>query len=172
MKADYDMIVIGYSELSAANASKVKDFVDQGGVVFALHDAGVGTRINQAFGGSTVGNGSSNAQARTLNNQISNGIFGTGGGITITGAQNSGLPAVSNIPSGSFILGYVNNPNATSTANAAVYIAGTKGRAIFVYDEGVYRGTSVAGITIDTSQEIFLHNLMSYALQKVGFSAQ
>jgi len=172
MKIDYDMIVTGYSELSGANAAKVKDFVDAGGVVFGLLDAGVGTALNQAFGGGTIANGVSGAPSRSLGNQISNGLFGIGGGTTITGSENSSLPAVANIPPGSFIVGYVNNPNATSTANAAVYITGAEGRAIFVYDEGIFRYTSVAGTVINTPQEIFLHNLMSYALQKIGFSAQ
>ncbi len=189
LKAKYDIIVTGYNTMSAASATKLKDYTDLGGVVFILMDGFlVGNTENTAFGGSgpvsqNVDNqAGSNAQARTLNNQISNGIFNTatltGGGITITGANGSSVPPVANIPAGSFITAYMNyatstsTNNTSSTENVGVYITGTKGRAIFVYDEGIYRATAVAGTAIDTAQEVFLHNLMSYALQKAGFSPQ
>ncbi len=190
LKANYDIIVTGYNNtMTAATATKLKDYTDLGGVVFVLMDGfQVGNAMNTAFGGSgpvsqNVDNqAGSNAQARTLNNQISNGIFNTatltGGGITITGANGSSVPPVANIPAGSFITAYMNyatstgTNNTSSTENIGVYITGTKGRAIFVYDEGIYRNASVSGTAIDTAQEVFLHNLMSYALQKAGFSSQ
>ncbi|OCK51737.1 hypothetical protein BA768_03235 [Chryseobacterium sp. CBo1] len=180
MKAKYDMIVTGYNNMTAASAAKIKEYTDLGGVVFVLADGlqSAGNALNTAFGGTgNISNGSDaqaggNAQARTLNNSISNGIFGTGGGVTITGANGQAVPPVANIPAGSFITAYMNFPTVTSTTNAGVYITGASGRAIFVYDEGIYRAGSVGGTAIDTTQEIFIHNLMSYALQKVGFSAQ
>ncbi|WP_123947092.1 beta strand repeat-containing protein [Chryseobacterium sp. CBo1] len=180
MKAKYDMIVTGYNNMTAASAAKIKEYTDLGGVVFVLADGlqSAGNALNTAFGGTgNISNGSDaqaggNAQARTLNNSISNGIFGTGGGATIIGTAGQAVPPVANIPAGSFITAYMNFPTVTSTTNAGVYITGASGRAIFVYDEGIYRAGAVGGTVIDTPQEIFIHNLMSYALQKVGFSAQ
>lgn len=178
LKAKYDIIVTGYNIMTAASATKIKEYTDLGGVVFVLMDGlNVGNVINTAFGGSGfVSPGpdapaGANAKARTLNNAVSNSTFGTGGGITITGANGSSLPPVANIPAGSSIISYMNYPTATDTGYIGVYTAGNGGRAIFVYDEGIFRNASVSGTIIDTPQEIFIHNLMSYALQKAGFSA-
>lgn len=184
LKANYDMIVTGYSTMTAAAAAKIKEYTDLGGVVFILMDGGVGNELNTAFGGTGpistagVGGDGNNRVARTLNNIISNGVFGTGGGATITGTQGAAFPPVGNIPTGSYILSYMNYnlgdkniSNNSATDYAGIYVTGIEGRAIFVYDEGVFRNP-ITGSVIDTPQEIFLHNLMSYALQKIGFSAQ
>lgn len=181
LKAKYDMIVTGWQEMSAASAAKIKEYTDLGGVVFILMDAGEGPNLNVAFGGtSAMGTGvNGNQKARSLNNQISNGVFGTGGGATLFGMNESSRPPVGAIPPGSFITSYLNTSGSTistiddnGTEYAGVYITGVEGRAVFVYDEGIFRHTSVAGIPIDMPQEIFIHNLISYALQKVGFSAE
>lgn len=174
LKENFDMIVTGYFELSTGSAEKVKEFTDLGGVAFALMDYNVGNNLNTAFGGS--GNmsplNSPWYQSRTLNNSVSNGIFGNGGGATIVGAENGSTPPAGNIPADSQIIGYLNRPDAASEDYVSVYITGSEGRAIFVYDEGIFRNGAVAGTVIDTTQEIFIHNLMAYALKKVGFSAE
>ncbi len=192
LKAKYDMIVTGFSAMSTESAQKIKEYTDLGGVVIVLMDvADTGQFQNLAFGGSgniTVPSGpktKTNPQARTLNNAISNGVFGDARGIEISGTAGSAIPSVGNIPAGSLIISYMNyssyNPDVnesgvydnTATKYAGVYIIGTQGRAIFVYDEGIFRNpTNVTGNTIDTNQEKFIHNLMSYALQKIGFSPQ
>lgn len=191
LKAKYDIIVTGYSAMSASSAQKIKEYTDLGGVVLVLMDvANTGQFQNLAFGGSgniTVSGGiktETDPKARVLDHPINNGVFGDARGIEIRGTAGSAIPPVINIPAGSTIISYMNyssyNPNIdqsgiydnTATKYAGVYITGAQGRAIFVYDEGIFRNVSVSGITIDTNQEKFLHNLMSYTLQKVGFSAQ
>ena len=184
---NYDIIATGYSNgLSAANATKLKAFTDAGGVLIMLGDGfGVGNTLNTAFGG--TGNfsqpsydnmGQFPASARTLNHAINNGIFGDARSIIITGANGQAAPPVGNIPAGATIISYLNysGPNTypltvstTAQEYAGVFLTGTNGRAIFVYDEGIFRATDVSGTDVNTDQEKFIHNLFAYALEKAGF---
>ena len=185
---NFDIIATGYSNgLSAANATKLKAFTDAGGVLIMLGDGlGVGNTLNTAFGG--TGNfsqpsydhmGAYPASARTLNHAINNGIFGDARSITITGAAGQAAPPVGNIPAGATIISYLNysGPNTypltvstTAQEYAGVFLTGTNGRAIFVFDEGIFRATGVSGTDVNTDQEKFIHNLFAYALEKAGFS--
>jgi hypothetical protein len=56
---------------------------------------------------------------------------------------------------------------ASNGSNPYVWITGTEGRALFFWDEGVFRDPIVAN-AINTPQEIWLHNMMAYALEKLG----
>lgn len=185
LKAEYDMIVTGYANISTIGVNKLKEYVDLGGVLFALLDFGVGSNLNVVFGGTgnVAAGGATYAYARTNTNSINNGVFGNGGGITIRGMQDSANPSVTDLPAGATILGYRNVPNNltgdTNTDYALAWTTGAQGRAIFVFDEGIFRSNFttdggihyVNGTVIDTPQEVFIHNLMAYALTKVGFSA-
>lgn len=158
--ARYDIICTGYSNMSVADAAKIKAYVDGGGVAIILFDSKIGTSLLNAFGGTgTVGSGTINAT--TNSNSINNGIFGNATNIPIKGRGTRGAITASQLPPGSTIL-------AELTSNPKVFISGNDGKAIFFWDEGVFRDKSVSGNIIDTPQERFLHNIMAYALGKAG----
>lgn len=159
----YDVVCIGIQQVSVENAAKIKEFVDGGGVAIILMDETQGTTLLQAFGGNgSVSKGT--IEATTNTNTLNNGVFGTGTNVSLLGQGTYGEVTQSQLP-----------PDATVLAegvdnSAKVFITGAGGRAIFFWDEGVLRNSSnVNGDTIDTQQEIFLHNIMAYALDKAGF---
>ncbi|PTT75120.1 MULTISPECIES: hypothetical protein [unclassified Chryseobacterium] len=159
--SSYDIICTGYSEMTTADAAKIKGFVDGGGVAIILFDSNIGTTLFNAFGGAgSVGSGV--VTATTNSNAINNGIFGNTTNITINGQGTYGVVSTSQLPSGSTIL-------ATNGTSAQIFIAGNQNKAIFIWDEGIFRDTSVVGTVVDTPQERFLHNIVAYALSKAGF---
>lgn len=166
---NYDIISIGTVIMNATDAAKIKSFVDGGGVVFILLDNGTGANnaLHQVFGGiGNVGTGAINATANTT--ITNNGIFGDARNTALTALSTSARVPVANLPVGSTALA---TETEGSGSNAAVWFAGNGGRAFFIWDEGVFRHSSVAGTVIDTQQERFLHNLLSIGLQKAGFSS-
>ncbi|WP_123909228.1 hypothetical protein [Chryseobacterium sp. G0162] len=159
--SNFDMICTGWngSNLPAADAAKIKEYVDRGGVALLLFDRNVGTGLLQAFGGNgTVGSGA--VIARSTNDVVNNGIFGDVRDIALSGADTAGRILMSQLPAGARLLA------TEATNNAGGWIAGADGRAIFFWDEGVFRA-SVTG-AIDTPQERFIHNVIAYALDKTG----
>ncbi|WP_150114796.1 hypothetical protein [Chryseobacterium sp. IHB B 17019] len=159
--ARYDIICTGFGNMPVAEAAKIKAYVDGGGVAIILFDSGGnGTNLLNAFGG--TGNlDSGTINATTNSNSINNGVFGNTTNITINGAGSYGNITTSQLPPGSTILAELTN-------SPKVFISGNDNRAIFFWDEGVFRNTSVNSNIIDTPQERFLHNIMAYALGKAG----
>lgn len=158
---DYDIICTGYANMSVAFAAKIKTYVDSGGVAIILLDSNVGTNLFNAFGG-TGSVGSGTISAVTNSNSINNGVFGDATNVTINAAGSYGRILTDQLPPNSVVLAEYNS-------EPRVFIAGDGGRAIFFWDEGVFRNAAVSGTVIDTPQEIFLHNIMAYALSKAGF---
>ncbi|CAI8842268.1 hypothetical protein [Chryseobacterium sp. IT-36CA2] len=159
--SNYDVISTGFANMTAADAAKIKGFVDGGGVAIILFDSGTGTSLFNAFGG-TGAVGAGVATATTNTNAINNGIFGNTTNVTITGQGSYGAVTTAQLPAGYTLL-------AANGAAPQIFVAGNQGKAIFFWDEGAFRDTSVAGTVIDTQQERFLHNIMAYALGKAGF---
>lgn len=159
--ANYDMICTGWvggPGLNATDAAKVKEFVDRGGVALLLLDANSGTPLFQAFGGS--GNVTSGALvARSTDDSVNNGIFGDTRDIPLSGAGTAGRVLMNQLPTGSRLLA------TEATNNAGGWITGTGGRAVFFWDEGLFRA-SVTG-PIDTPQERFIHNTIAYLLDNI-----
>jgi hypothetical protein len=160
--SSYDVISTGFANMTAADAAKIKGFVDGGGVAIILFDSGTGTSLFNAFGGTGAVGASGVATATTNTNAINNGIFGNTTNTLITGQGSFGSVTTSQLPAGYTLL-------AANGAAPQIFVAGNQGKAIFFWDEGVFRDTSVAGTVIDTQQERFLHNIMAYALGKAGF---
>ncbi|REC49007.1 hypothetical protein [Chryseobacterium pennipullorum] len=159
--ANYDVISTGFSNMSAADAAKIKSYVDRGGVAIISLDNNLGTSLFQAFGG--TGNVATGALAgNSTASNTNNGVFGDARNVSLSGAASSGRVQMSQLPAGSKLLAN------EASANAGVWITGAGGRAIFFWDEGVFRASSVSGTVIDTPQERFLHNIMAYALDRVG----
>lgn len=158
----FDIIVIGYADITASNVQKIKQFADQGGAVMVLLDMNLNTGLHQAFGGTgTVKNGK--AYAKTNNNALNVGLFGDSRNVNLVGMQT--MARVTDIPSDAILLG----TETITTNNPAAWITGSKQNVFFVWDEGIFRHRSVAGVVIDTPQEIFIHNMMAYILQRAGF---
>lgn len=166
--AQYDIINTGYSNMSTADAQKIKQYVDAGGVALIFLDAGnkVGSNLHQAFGGTgTVGDDTvSPSYATSTTNAINNGLWGDARNVSLKGYATSGLVNITQLPAGAIQL-------ANNGTKARVWITGTNERAIFSWDEGIFDpldgSTTVSGTDINTSQEKFIHNLMVYALDKL-----
>ncbi len=157
--ARFDIIFTGWngSDISASDASKIKEYVDRGGVALLSLDRNVGSNLLQSFGGNgTVGNGG--VVARSTNDDVNNGVFGDTRDMPISGANTAGRVLMSQLPVGSRLLA------TEATSNAGGWITGAGVRAVFFWDEGVFRA-SVAG-AIDTPQERFIHNVVAYTLDK------
>ena len=159
--ANYDVICTGFANMSVAEAAKIKSYVDRGGVAIILLDNTLGTTLFQAFGGTgTVATGTLSGNSTT--DAINNGVFGDARNVALTGADTAGRILVSQLPAGTKLVAN------EATSNAGVWITGAGGRAIFFWDEGVFRAPEVAGNIVDTPQERFLHNAIAYALDKIG----
>ncbi|WP_333661371.1 hypothetical protein [Chishuiella changwenlii] len=157
----YDIISIGYDNMSIVDATKIRQYVDGGGLAVINFDSNIGTNIFNAFGGTgNVGSGVLTAVTNT--NSINNGIFGNSTNVSMAAVGSFGFVNANQLASNSTIL-------ATNGAAAQVFLMGTDDRAIFFWDEGVFRHSSVSGNVIDTPQEIALHNYISYMLRKKGY---
>jgi hypothetical protein len=156
----YDVISVGYQNMTAPQATKIKQYVDQGGLLLALYDSGIGAELNAAFTGqpaTTIPGGQSSVTSN--NNDILNGYFGDGRNTTITGAGSYGQFLSADIPSGSTVL-------ATNGSDYGIWtLESGNGRAVFFWDEGAFRAPDVQG-TIDNTQERVLHNVMTYLFDK------
>ncbi|MCY0967607.1 hypothetical protein [Chryseobacterium wangxinyae] len=169
LKSMVDVFCVGVQfnvDLDAATIAKIKDFTDLGGVVIVLLDNGRNTPALQGFGGTgTVGSGSATSYT-VVGTTGSTGVFGNVPGNTaINAAQTMGRVLKTQLAPGSEVLA---NEGAIVSANAGIWTTGTNGRVIFFWDEGVFRNGAVSGTTIDTAQEKYLHNIMAYALDKLG----
>ncbi|ASW74225.1 hypothetical protein IQ37_12225 [Chryseobacterium piperi] len=160
--ANFDIISTGTGvNMSAADAAKVKEYVDRGGVALIMLDPARGSELLTAFGGNgTVATGTINGTSTT--DDVNNGVFGDARDIALTGVATSGRITMSQLPTDNKLLAN------EATSNARVWITGTNGRAIFFWDEGVFRAPAVAGTVVDTPQELFLHNVMAYALSRTA----
>ena len=160
--ANFDIISTGTgANMNANDAAKIKEYVDRGGIAIIMLDNTIGTNLLQAFEGTgTVTTGTINGRSTTDN--INNGIFVDARDVVLAGVPGSGRIQTSQLPTGSKLLA------SEGGTNAGVWISGANGRAIFVWDEGVFRASDVEGTAIDTNQEKFLHNIMAYALNKIG----
>ncbi|NRD75261.1 hypothetical protein HQQ94_18950 [Shewanella sp. VB17] len=165
LKENFDIISTGYQEMTTAQATLIKAYNDLGGVVIVAFDSSKGTAINKAFGGTgSVSSGSVSARTNA-EPTINTGVFGDARSSALSGAGTFGRLSIANTPNGSLIV-VTEGSTTSTTSKAGVWITGNNRDAIFIWDEGLFRHSSVTG-NIDTKQEIFLHNLMSYAIDKV-----
>ncbi|OXA85462.1 hypothetical protein [Flavobacterium hercynium] len=162
LQSNYDIICIRENGMSSTNTNKIKAFVDGGGVVISLFDSQpIGNKIFTEFGG--IGSTQTGGTSFTTNtNSINNGIFGDGTNTIIVGSGGNGCITSNQLPPNSTVL-------ATGNIGPTVFITGNGGRVVFLYDDDIYRSSPISGTIIDTPQERFLHNVMSYALGKAGF---
>ena len=157
----YDIISIQVNSLSTADVTKIKEFVDKGGVAFLIFNTATtaATNLFRALGGTgslTTGTSS----ATSTNNAINNDIFGNAINISIPGDSGNTKFEINKLPTGSMVL-------AGDSKDAKIFIMGKDGKAICFWDEDLISRTGTAnGNVIDTSQEKFLHNIMAYALRK------
>lgn len=168
MLVDVFCIGVKYNEdLSPANVAKIKDFVDLGGVAIVLLENSRNTPALHGFGGTgTVGGASSYYSYPIPGTTGTTGVFGSiSNNITITGAQTGALVSNVQLPPGAQLLA---RHESSTSDKVGIWITGTGGRAIFFWDEGVFRNSSVSGVIIDTDQEKYLHNLIAYALDKLN----
>lgn len=173
LRSNFDIINTGYNTMSAVQAKNISDFVKEGGVAIINLDTQSAFNFNvilNAFGitGSN-GTGAINAQSSSVQ-QLSD-VFGDTRNIALSGAATQGRVAVSQLPAGNIIYA----SETASGGGAAVWTLGGEygGRAIFIWDEGLFRATaSVAGTAINTPQEKFIHNIIAYALGQLGFQPQ
>ncbi len=168
LKKNYDIINTGYSSITSVQAQHIADFVKDGGVAIINLDntAYNFNPILTAFGitGSN-GNGAVSALSSSVN-ELSN-VFGNTKNISLSGAATQGRVLANQLPSTSTVYA---NETVTGGGVAVWTIGGDfKGKVIFVWDEGVFRASAIAGTIIDTPQERFVHNLMAYALIQLGF---
>lgn len=160
LKDSFDIINTGYKEMTTAQALKLKEYSELGGVVIVNCDMKMGSEIFKTFGGK--GNiGIGGLSALTNNNTILNGVFGTGVNKNILGAESIGRFTNAQLPTNATVL--VNE----TTGEPAIFLTGSENRVLFIWDEGIFRNISVSGTIIDTSQEIVLHNVMTYMIEKV-----
>lgn len=162
LKANYDILNIGYLALTTTEAQNLKDFANLGGVVIINLDAtGVNfTNAMSAFGnsGSTA---AGNTTVYTTANQLSTYFGSITSGVVLTGADTSGKITLSQLASGSTVFAY------DSSNNAGIWtVGGYNGRVIYIWDEGIFRNATAVTGAIDTNQEKFIHNLMAYAIDK------
>ena len=156
----YDIISIGYSHLSISDAAKVKQYVDAGGIAIIKLDNNMGTSLLNAFGGKgSVTSGRATPATLTNSHEINNGIFGNATNVQLFGFASSGRVLTSQLADDSEVLSTQGNV-------AQVFLTGQDNRAIFFWDEGVFRNSRVSGNIINTPQEIALHNYISYMLRK------
>ena len=168
LKNSYDIINTGYSSMTSVQAQHVADFVKEGGVAIINLDntAYNFNPILTAFGiiGSN-GNGAVSAISSSVN-ELSN-VFGNTKNISLSGAATQGRVLANQLPSASTVYA---NETVTGGGVAVWTIGGDfKGKVIFVWDEGLFRASTIAETIIDTPQERFVHNLMAYALIQLGF---
>lgn len=160
LKDSFDIINTGYKEMNVVQSLKLKEYNELGGIVIVNCDQYMGSQLFQTFGGiEYVGFGYQ--PAKTNNNTILNGIFGTGTNVNITGTESIGRFTYRQLPPNSTVL--INE----ITGEPAVFLTGPENRVLFFWDEGVFRNVSVSGTTIDSPQEIVLHNLMVYLIDKI-----
>ncbi|GEN66339.1 hypothetical protein [Chryseobacterium rhizosphaerae] len=173
LKNFVDVFCIGVKngeDLDATIIAKIKDFANLGGVVMVLLDAGRNTPALQGFGGTgTVSSGGINAFP-IAGSTGTTGVFGTiSNTATIIGAQTMGRVLNTQLAPGSELLaregGSVAAPSLTQ---AGIWMTGPGGRVMFLWDEGVFRNSSISGTFIDTEQEKYLHNLMASLLDKLN----
>lgn len=158
----YDIISIGYRNLNINDANKIKEYVDAGGIAIINLDENIGTNLLNAFGGTgRVLSGRATPVSLTNSHVINNGVFGNAINVQLSGAASSGRVLISQLADGSTVL-------ATQNDVAQVFLTGADDRAIFFWDEGVFRNPSISGNVINTPQETALHNYISYMLRKKG----
>lgn len=169
LKSNYDIINTGYTSITSVQAQHVADFVKEGGVAIINLDRSSAYNFNPiltAFGitGSN-GNGAISALSSPVN-EMSN-VFGDTKNIDLSGAATQGRVLANQLPSTSTIYA----TEKTAGGGVAVWTIGGdfKGKVIFVWDEGIFRASSIADTVINTPQEKFVHNLMAYALVQLGF---
>ncbi|PAM95934.1 hypothetical protein B4N84_05135 [Flavobacterium sp. IR1] len=161
LQENYDIISVDKGPPNTPDNAKLKAFADAGGVVFVqLENNSDYLLTTFGFTGSFAYGGSGNVTTNT--NSINSGIFGSSINTSIMSINGgaAALLTVAQLPANSTIL-------ATAGTDPRVFIAGSHGNIIFFWDEDVHYHTSVSGTDINTPQEIFLHNLMAYALDNL-----
>ncbi|PTT41590.1 hypothetical protein DBR28_03820 [Chryseobacterium sp. HMWF028] len=157
----YDLIFTGSVEMSATEATKIKQYIEMGGVAIITLRSNVGTTIFNMLGGTgSIGSGVVNTTSTS--DMVNNGIFGDARNITVSGTGGSyGRITSTQLPPNSTIL------SAMGT-DPGVWIMGNNGgRAIFYWDSAAFN-VNITGSDVDTPQEKFIHNTVVDLLHKRG----
>lgn len=157
----YDLTFTGSVEMSATEATKIKQYIEMGGVAIITLRSNVGTTIFNMLGG-TGSIGSGVIKTTSTNDMVNNGIFGDARNITVSGIGGSyGRIASTQLPPNSIIL-------PTMGTDPGVWIMGNNGgRAIFYWDSAAFN-VNITGSAVDTPQEKFIHNTVVDLLHKRG----
>ncbi|PAM95936.1 hypothetical protein B4N84_05145 [Flavobacterium sp. IR1] len=161
LQDNYDILCIGRGSARTTDNAKLKAFADAGGVMFVFLENSDSNNLLTTFGFTAPFNYSyGNKSATTNSNSINWGLFGNSTNITLNTFSESALLTAAQLPANSTILAVCNN-------NPGIFITGSHNTTIFFWDEDLHYHSSVSGTDINTPQEIFLHNLMAYALDKI-----
>lgn len=156
----YDIINVhnrdGYS-------AKLKEYVDLGGVLLFGYNLN-GANTIQAFGGNGSVSQIHTAEPITpLVHPINDGVFGNVENASgIANTRPSGVISDSQLPPGATVIARSTN------SMPAIFLTGINDRAIIMFDEMFAfapEGRWYDG-PVNTNQEIFMHNVMAYALGK------
>ncbi|MFZ4107189.1 beta strand repeat-containing protein, partial [Flavobacterium sp.] len=161
--AKYPIINMSTSDPSAAEAQKIYDYVNLGGVLWHSYDLAMGTVLFQKFGGTgTVGTINAPTTYETNTNSINNGVFGDVRSLSgFSNTYPSGIIYANQLPATAKIFS-----NCSAYSSIAGFTMGDKGttlgRVIFVFDELQYLASP--GGTISSNMDKFLNNLLDYAI--------
>ncbi|NRD74179.1 hypothetical protein HQQ94_13215 [Shewanella sp. VB17] len=159
-------LVNKYDILQVSNTDtypqKLLEYVNAGGVLIFGYNVSGNATIS-AFGGTgTLGHYNAPAMLTLVDDLVNNGPFGSiVGAIDVINTYPSGMYSTASLPAGSTLF-------ATMNGTAAGFVAGDGGRAVFMNDEYFYRRFDNGNDTVDTNQEKFIHNILSYALDKAN----
>ena len=161
LQDNYDILCIGRGSTRTTDNAKLKAFADAGGVMFVFLENSDSNNLLTTFGFTAPYNYGYRTSATTNTNSINWGLFGNSTNSTLnSNTSTSALLTAAQLPANCTILAVSNN-------NPGIFITGDHNTTIFFWDEDLHYHSSVSGTDINTSQEIFLHNLMAYALDKL-----
>ncbi|UYW01090.1 hypothetical protein K5I29_11490 [Flavobacterium agricola] len=167
----YDMINVSATTYSEAIMTKLIEYADLGGVLWASTQTGATTtggnhtnsiNIHKAFGGTgTISNKWDSAPILSNSDSINNGVFGDARNITFKGFNATTVVTDTQIPLGARVIGNVS----TDPNRVAVYIL--RDRIVWYYESDMFSNLISLSGAIDNDQERFVHNLFAYMLDQI-----
>lgn len=172
MKQNYDIISVSATNLNnqLANIRKLQEFVRLGGVlIVSIENSNYASNQDfmfQQFGNTgTIGILNADFNFNTSPTEILSTVFGDSGGLSLLGSSY-GLISVTQLAENTRIIATTRREGA-ETDDVIIWTSGEEGRIIWSTDTDIFNNSTVTGV-VDNDQERFIHNLMAYALEKVG----
>lgn len=169
--AKYRMLSVGLhaSAFNPTEALRFREYVKAGGVMLITSDQAASpgaTNVLTQFGhtGSFAGTLAAPYSGMSSATETSSNYFGASTGVPLSGNAKFVI-AQSQLPSGSRVLA------ASGSEPLAWVVGNTEERAVWTVDAELMI-TNVDGTTVDSPQEIFIHNLIAFLIDKVLLNTQ